>query len=184
MPAAQTGTSAASNSDPKPDPHAHPHPHPHAHPHAHPHPHSHPGLTLTLTLTPTPIRYEALLLLLQERRCQRGGARHHPPTSGHGTGTGIEPRAGRQRPSSVPAGSQVPGRSCSATHTCQPRPGQCVIDAPGPSKWHLLIMEPIRLVLLYFAAYLLYKKGGYGGVNEIKARLTLALTLNLSPPLT
>lgn len=60
----------------------------------------------------------------------------------------------------------VNGEELGITHL---PPGMCVIDAPGPSKWHLLIMEPIRLVLLYFAAYLLYKKGGYGGVNEIKA---------------
>ena len=30
-------------------------------------------------------------------------------------------------------------------------------------------MEPIRLVLLYYAAYLLYSEGGYGGIEEIKA---------------
>jgi len=48
-------------------------------------------------------------------------------------------------------------------------PGMCVTDAPGPSKWHLLIMEPIRIVLLYFAAYLLYYVGGFGGIDEIKA---------------
>eukprot|EP00964_Phaeocystis_antarctica_P131709 scaffold95671_cov54-Phaeocystis_antarctica.AAC.2 len=47
---------------------------------------------------------------------------------------------------------------CAATHTRAPRLGQCVTDAPGPAKWHLLILEPIRIVLLYFAAYLLYYK--------------------------
>jgi len=46
--------------------------------------------------------------------------------------------------------------------------GMCVITAPGPSKWHLLVLEPLRIVLLYIAAYLLYK-GGYGGIEEIKA---------------
>lgn len=48
-------------------------------------------------------------------------------------------------------------------------PGMCVTDAPGPSKWHLLIMEPMRIVLLYYATYLLASQGGYGGIEEIKA---------------
>ena len=50
--------------------------------------------------------------------------------------------------------------------------GMCVITAPGPSKWHLLVLEPLRIVLLYIAAYLLYK-GGYGGIEEIKVEITL-----------
>ena len=48
-------------------------------------------------------------------------------------------------------------------------PEMCVAEAPGPKKAHLLILEPLRLVLLYVAAYLLYYKGGYGGIEEIKA---------------
>jgi hypothetical protein len=48
-------------------------------------------------------------------------------------------------------------------------PEMCVADAPGVKKAHLLILEPIRLVLLYIAAYLLYYQGGYGGIEEIKA---------------
>jgi len=60
----------------------------------------------------------------------------------------------------------VHGEDLGITHL---PPGMCVTDAPGPSKWHLLILEPIRLMLLYFAAYLLYNKGGYGGIEEIKA---------------
>jgi len=60
----------------------------------------------------------------------------------------------------------VHGEELGITHL---PPGMCVTDAPGPAKWHLLILEPIRIVLLYFAAYLLYYKGGYGGIEEIKA---------------
>ena len=67
-------------------------------------------------------------------------------------------------------------------------PGMCVTDAPGPAKWHLLIMEPIRLVLLYYAAYLLYSEGGYGGIEEIKvrarararARVTVTVTVTIT----
>ena len=64
----------------------------------------------------------------------------------------------------------------------------CISPKPRPylpSQWHLLIMEPIRLVLLYYAAYLLYSEGGYGGIEEIKvsarararARVTVTVTV-------
>ena len=47
-------------------------------------------------------------------------------------------------------------------------PELCVVPAPGLHARHLLVLEPVRLILVYAAALLL-RAGAYGGVEEIKA---------------